>query len=354
VLALVAHQGRAYTPTLMVLRGEGGPSSLHHFLQTQSVVADVKVRRFLPPQAFGPLAFRRGFWESPAELAFPRFAAGAAQVLAAGGLIAAGAHGEFPGLGSHWELWGLASGLGVREAWRAATISAAKSLGLERDLGSIERGKIADILLLSRHPLERAEHSTSLRYVLKGGIVYDADSLARIAPEPAAPPMPFWRVPKSESYSVLLKEDSQAWCAYNKLAEFKSEVVKMKPLESAHITYSSGKLTELTYQIEAESGDWIVIDTYTSADDGMFLRRVNLLAQGNLRIVQEADIHRARVDSFRLTDVSTLGGKEVKLPPDTDFPEVPVVTDLSTIPFVNIVTKMRKRSVEKLCEKVGQ
>lgn len=156
----------------------------------------------------------------------------------------------------------------------------------------------------------------------------------------------------SESYSLLLKDDGQTWCAYSNKAEFQAEATNLKPTESARITYFAGKLTELTYQVEAESGDWIVVDKYTLMDIGTVLRRENLLAQENLQVIQEAVIRGDIVGSFRVVSVSTLDGKKTELS-NVDFPEVAVKANLSATPFIRVVGEMRDRSLGKLCKNMG-
>jgi hypothetical protein len=153
----------------------------------------------------------------------------------------------------------------------------------------------------------------------------------------------------SESYSVLLKSDGHTWCAYKDSEEFKSEAAAVKPTESARVSYLSSKLTELTYQIEAESGDWIVIDKYTPSDVDVLLRRANLLVQENLQIIQETVIHGGKADAFHLVSVTTLDGKKAELPANIDFPSVPVKSDLLATPFMRVISEMRRRSAGKLC-----
>ncbi len=136
-------------------------------------------------------------------------------------------------------------------------------------------------------------------------------------------------------------------------SDFQAEAAKVKPTDSARVTFTADKLTELTYQIEAESGDWIVIDKYTPKDGGTVLRRANLLAQENLQVIQEAAIRGGKADPFHVVSVSTLDGKKAKLSSDVDLPEVPVRSNLLAIPPVQIVVQMRSLAVGKLCKKVN-
>jgi hypothetical protein len=159
-------------------------------------------------------------------------------------------------------------------------------------------------------------------------------------------------VPASESYSVLLMDDGQTWCAYRSPSEFETEAMRVMPTESVRLTYTANRLSELTHQVEAESGDWIVIDRYTLADGGATLRRATLLAQANRQVIQEAVIQGDTNSAFRVVSVSTLDGTRSELPPNVDLPELPVSTDLSVTPFARIVRDMRDLSIGKLCKKM--
>jgi adenine deaminase len=87
------------------------------------------------------------------------------------------------GLGDHWEIWNIASGgLTPLEALRVATLYGAEAIGLQQDIGSLEKGKLADLLVLDRNPLVDIHNTNSIKYVMKNGVLYDGDTLDEIYP----------------------------------------------------------------------------------------------------------------------------------------------------------------------------
>ena len=155
----------------------------------------------------------------------------------------------------------------------------------------------------------------------------------------------------SKSYWLLSRDDGHIWCGYSDMTDFKSEADKLKPTKSARVTYASGKLAELTYQVEPESGDWIVIDKYTPSANKVVLRRANLLTQENLQVIQSAVIRGGKAEPFRVVSVTTLDGKKTKAS-NIDFPDVPIRTSLARISFMAVVAEMRSRSISKACKKL--
>jgi imidazolonepropionase-like amidohydrolase len=97
--------------------------------------------------------------------------------------VTLGAHGQLQGLGPHWELWGLTQGgIPNHDALRCATLTGAWALGMDQDLGSLEVGKLADIVVMEKNPLEDIRNSDTIRWVVKNGEVFDGDTMAQLWP----------------------------------------------------------------------------------------------------------------------------------------------------------------------------
>jgi imidazolonepropionase-like amidohydrolase len=145
---------------------------------------------------------RRHPWIDPSEYQFPVVARGAAEVLRAGGNVSLGAHGQLQGLGAHWELWAMAGEgqpasspqrLTPLEALREATLLGAEKIGFAPDLGSIEPGKLADFLVLDADPLQDIKATAKIRWVVKNGDLYDAETMRREWPSAVPAPKFFWQ-----------------------------------------------------------------------------------------------------------------------------------------------------------------
>lgn len=184
-----AQSGIEYTPTLLVQYG--GPWAEEWYFQREQPYNDAKVRHFMPYEDLAQKTRRRGAgvgpgpggWFMEDEYIFPKTAKVAADIVKAGGNIGIGSHGEFQGLGYHWELWSVASGgMPAFDALRMATINGARALGLDGDLGSLEPGKLADLIVMDKNPLENLRNSNTIRYVMKNGRLYEGDTLDEVYP----------------------------------------------------------------------------------------------------------------------------------------------------------------------------
>jgi Tol biopolymer transport system component len=201
VIELVARSGIGYTPTLLV--AYGGPFAENDFYTATEVHDDAKLRRFLPHNVVDAKSQRRR-WFRREEHVYPKTAAAAAKIIRAGGRVGGGSHGQLQGLGFHWEMWALASGgLKPLEVLRAATLHGAEIIGLSQDLGSIEPGKMADLVVLNRNPLDDIRNTNSVRYVMKNGELFEGDTLDQIWPkEEKRKPLWWWDADPAHASSL--------------------------------------------------------------------------------------------------------------------------------------------------------
>ena len=190
VVQLYARTGIAYTPTLLVQYG--GPIAEEYFYTTTDIHDDPKLNRFYPHNRLDEMLRRRSIWVRSDEYSFDEAAADAAKIQRAGGLVGVGGHGQLQGLGYHWEMWALAmGGMTPREVLQAATIDGARIIGFDQDLGSVDPGKLADLVVLAADPLADIRNTNTVELVMKNGELYEGDTMNRIWPSPQPLP-PFW------------------------------------------------------------------------------------------------------------------------------------------------------------------
>jgi imidazolonepropionase-like amidohydrolase/Tol biopolymer transport system component len=179
VVTLGAASGITYTPTLIV--SYGGPSGRQHYLTTTNVDAEQRLRRFTPHDELDK--WKNTTWNRADQYVFPLHAKQLTKWVEGGGKVGLGSHGEVQGIGTHWELWMMASGgMKPHAALKAATIDSADAIGFAKDLGSLEVGKLADLIVLDANPLENIQNTAKIAEVMKNGRLYDAATLNETYP----------------------------------------------------------------------------------------------------------------------------------------------------------------------------
>ncbi len=178
VVQLFARSKTGYTPTLIV--GYGGLSGEYYWYQQENVWEKEHLLQFTPREVVDARSRRRTMAEED-DFNHVLISQGAKRIVDAGGRVQLGAHGQLQGLGAHWELWMFAQGgMTPLEALRAATLDGARYLGLDAELGSIEAGKLADLVVLNGNPLEDIRETESISQVMVNGRLYEAATMNEV------------------------------------------------------------------------------------------------------------------------------------------------------------------------------
>lgn len=203
VLQIFAQSGISETPTLIV--NYGGPFGENFWYEYSEVHDNAKLNRFTPQSIIANKTERRPQWFRKEQYSFPKLAAQMTKLNQSGGLVGVGSHGQLQGLGYHWELWMLASGgMSPLDVIKCATFNGAKIIGRPQDIGTIEPGKLADLNIFDKSPLDDIHNTSSLHWVMKNGELFESDTLNQVWPEQKElAPLWFWNFDKPKDGAPL-------------------------------------------------------------------------------------------------------------------------------------------------------
>lgn len=180
VVQLWKNSGTANTPTLIV--AYGGLSGEYYWYQHTNVWEKERLLRFTPRPVIDTRSRHRIMApEEEYKNGHILVSKSLKKLTDAGVTINMGAHGQLQGLGAHWEIWMMAQGgMTPMEALRTATVNPAKSLGLDDYIGSLKTGKLADLIILDKNPLDNIYNTETIKYTMVNGRLYDAETMNEI------------------------------------------------------------------------------------------------------------------------------------------------------------------------------
>ncbi len=204
-----------YSPTFSV--AYGGLSGETYWYDRTKVWENERLLRWTPSYMVEPRSIRRTTAPDDHYNHF-KVASFAKELREKGVRVVIGAHGQREGLAAHWEIWMMhQGGFTPWEALRGATFDGAKYLGMDNDIGSIEAGKLADIVVIDGDPLADIRRSEHVSYTMINGRLFDATTMNEVARKGhKREPFFFERLnlsgmPEGAAKALELKQEQHHW-----------------------------------------------------------------------------------------------------------------------------------------------
>lgn len=181
-----------YTPTQVV--GYGGLSGEYYWYERTRVWQNKRLLTFVPQENVDARAMRPLMSAGDNDFNHINIARSATELAKRGVMVNVGAHGQREGLGAHWEMWMLAQGgMKPHDVLKAATIVGASYLGLDKDIGSLEVGKLADVIVIDGDPLADIRVTEKVSHTMVNGRLFDAATMDQLLPVAAKRGTFFWQ-----------------------------------------------------------------------------------------------------------------------------------------------------------------
>jgi len=210
VLELWGNSNVGYTPTLIV--NYGGVNGEFYWYEHTNVWENEKLLKYTPRSIVDARSrYRMKLPQEDYENGHILVSKTSKALTDAGVKVNLGAHGQLQGLGAHWELWMLQQGgMANHEALKAATINGADYIGASNDIGSLKVGKLADLIVMDKNPLEDIRNSESIIYTMINGRMYDTNTMNEIGNEPKTRTKFYW---ENSKYNAAFPwhEESQSF-----------------------------------------------------------------------------------------------------------------------------------------------
>jgi len=184
VFELWGHSKTGYTPTLIV--NYGGINGEYYWYQKTNVWENEKLLQFTPRAIIDARSRHRTMIPDEEYKNGHILTSETVKALSDKGVkVNLGAHGQLQGLGAHWELWMMEQGgMSPMEALKTATINPAEYIGAGNDIGSLKVGKLADLIIMEKNPLENIRNTESITHTMINGRLYDTETMNEIGNEP--------------------------------------------------------------------------------------------------------------------------------------------------------------------------